>query len=102
MLPIYASLDRPHMELVVQFWSSRLRRNINKMERILCRATGKDSGTGKYDIRARLDVLELISLDRVRLKGLLIETFNNLNGFTRAIGIITQESEITLSCSGEP
>ena len=39
ILPLYESLIRPHLEHAVQFWSPRLRRDIDKIEKIQKRTT---------------------------------------------------------------
>ena len=84
MLPLYTSLVRPHMEFAVQFWSPHLRGDVNKMERIQHRATKMIPELRNKDYPQRLEELKLISLERRRLRGQLIETFKYLNGFTKA------------------
>jgi len=84
MLPLYTSLVRPQMEYAVQFWSPHLRGDINKMERVQHRATKLIPELRNKTYPQRLSKLQLISLERRRVRGQLIETFKYLNGFTRA------------------
>ena len=69
MLPLYKSLVRPHLEYAVQFWAPNLRRHIDKMERVQCRATEMF-----HELRG-------ITLEKRRLRGQLVETFKCVNGF---------------------
>ena len=84
MLPMYTSLVRPHLEFAIQFWSPHLRGDINKMERIQHRATKMIPELRFKTYPQRLEELKLISLERRRLRGQLIETYKYLNGFTKA------------------
>jgi hypothetical protein len=84
MLPLYTSLVRPHLEFAVQFWSPHLRRDIIKLEKIQHKATKMIPELRNKQYPARLEELQLTTLERRRLRGQLIETFKYLKGFTRA------------------
>ena len=84
ILQLYKSLDRPHLEYAVQFWSPELRRDIDKMEKIQRRATKMIPEVRKYSYHQRIQVLDLISLVQRTRRGQLIEVFKYLNRFTTA------------------
>ena len=84
ILPLHESLVRPHLEHAVQFWSSYLRRDIDKIEKIQRRATKMIPEIRNHSYYQRIQDLDLISFVQRRLRGQLIEVFKYLNEFTTA------------------
>ena len=81
MLQLYKSIVQPHLEYVVQFWSTHLRRDIDKMERVQRKATKMIPEIQNHSYQQGLKDLELISLIQWILQGQLIEVFKYLNRF---------------------
>ena len=54
ILPLYKSLVRPHLEHALQFWSTHLRRDIDKMEKIQKRATKMIPEIRKHSYHQRI------------------------------------------------
>ena len=84
ILPLYKSIVRPHLEHAVKFWSSNLRRDIDKIEKIQRTATKMIPEIRNHSYYQRIQDLDLISLVQRRLRGQLIEVFKYLNEFTTA------------------
>ena len=84
IIPLYKSLVRPHLEHAVQIWSPNLRRDIDKLEKALRRATMMIPKIVKHCYHQRIQHLDYISLVQRRLRGQLIEVFKYMNGFTTA------------------
>ena len=84
ILPLYKSLDRPHLEHAVQFWSPHLRSDIDKLEKKQRRATKMIPEIRNHSYHQRIQDLDLIGLVQRRLRGHLIEVFKYLNRFTTA------------------
>ena len=79
ILPLYKSLLRPHLEYAVQFWSSNLRGDIDKIKKIQRRATNIIPEIRNHSYHQRIQDLDLISLVQRRLRGQPIEVFKYLN-----------------------
>ena len=96
MLPLYKSLVRPHLEYAVQFWSTHLRRDIDKTERVQRRATKMIPEIRNHSYQQRLKDLKLIILVQRRLRGQLIEVFKYLNTFNNVspMGLLAMTSTI--------
>ena len=84
VLQLYKTLARPHLEYGVQFWSPHLRKDIVKMERIQRKATKMIPELRHKSYEDRLSELNLITLEKRRLRGQLIETFKYRKGITAA------------------
>ena len=84
ILQLYKSLVCPHLEHAVQFWSSPLRQDIDKMEKIQRRATKNIPEIRNHSYHQGIQDLDLISLVQRRLRGQLIEVFKYLNRITTA------------------
>ena len=71
---------RPHLEFCIQVWSPHLKKDIQCLEKDQRRATRMVIGMRDVPYKVRLKKLELISLEKRRLRDDLIETFKILNG----------------------
>jgi len=67
---LYKSFVRPHMEFAIQVWSPYLKRNIECLERVQCRATKLVKEFRKMSYEDRLCKLKLTSLADRRLRGI--------------------------------
>ena len=83
VIPLYNSLVRPQLEYAVQFWSPPLRKDVERLEAVQRRATKMIPSIRQLGYEARLESLNLYSLETRRLRGQLIETFKIFQGFTK-------------------
>ena len=81
--PLYKSLVRPHLEYRMQAWSPHLRKDIDLLEGIQCRATRMVLGWDKHCYSDRLTICKLLTLEDRRLRGDLIQVFKILIGFDK-------------------
>ena len=77
---LYKCYIRPHMEYCIQAWSPYLRRDIDCLEKVQRRATKLVTHCQKLSYDERLKVLDLLPLEKRRLRGDLIETYKILTG----------------------
>ena len=82
--PIIQIPVRPHLEHAVQFWSTHLRRDIDKIEKIQRTATNMIPEIRNHSYHQRIHDLDLISLVHRRLRRQLIEVLKYLIRFTTA------------------
>jgi len=75
---LYKTYVRPHMEFCIQAWSPYLQKDIKCLERIRRRATKMVHGLKDIAYADRLEMHGLISLEKRRLRGDLIEVFKIL------------------------
>jgi len=80
ILALYKSLVRPHLEYCCPIWAPHYNKDIKLIEGVLRRATKIVKGIGHLSYDERLEYLGLTRLDRRRIRGDLIETYNILNG----------------------
>jgi len=77
---IYKTYIRPHMEYCVQAWSPHLAKDIQTVENVLRSSTKLVSSLKKLSYETRLDKLGLLTLEKRRIRGDLIETHKLING----------------------
>ena len=75
---LYKIYVRPHMEFCIQAWSPYLQKDIRCLEKIQRRATKVVHGLNNIAYDDRLEILGLLSLEKRRLRGDLIEVFKML------------------------
>jgi len=79
-LLIYKTYIRPHMEYCVQAWSPHLAKDIQTLDKIQRASTKLVSSLKKLSYETRLDKLGLLTIEKRRIKGDLIETYKMING----------------------
>ena len=83
ILKLYKTLVRPKLEYCVQAWCPYLKKDIENVERVQHRATkliGECAGLSYTD---RLDRTNLITLEKRRIRGDLIQVFKLIKGFDK-------------------
>src|SRR5271157_5986271 len=80
---LYKSLVRPRLEFCVQAWSPHLRKDIDMLERVQYRATKLIEGYQPFSYEERLRKMGLISLEKRRVRGGLIQTFKIVKGYDK-------------------
>src|SRR5215469_10482437 len=80
ILTLYKSLVRPHLEYCIQVWSPYLRKDVILLEKVQKRAANMISELIDLSYEPRLHKLGLISLEKRRIRGDLIQAFKIIKG----------------------
>ena len=75
IVKLYKALVRPHLKYCIQLWNPSLKCNIKLVESVQRRALKLINGYKNYSYVERLVQCELISLEKRRVRGDLIEMF---------------------------
>ena len=81
IVKLYKSLVRPRLEYCIQAWSPHLRKDIDMIERVQRRATKMIEGFRDLSYEERLERTGLISLEKRRVRGDLIQVLKFMKGF---------------------
>ena len=77
---LFTSLVRPHIEYANQVWNPYLKKHIDMLENVQCRATKSIPGLSSLSYEERLRKIKIPTLAYRRIRGDMIETYKILTG----------------------
>ena len=80
IIPLYKSIVRPHLEYCIQAWRPRLKKDIDKLERVQRRATKLIPELRILSYEDRVQQCKLTTLETRRIRGDQIEVFKITHG----------------------
>ena len=80
---LYKALVRPKLEYCVQAWCPYMSKDIDIIERVQKRATKMILGLGRLQYEERLDSTGLLTLEKRRVRGDLIQVFKMIRGIDK-------------------
>ena len=83
IVKLYKTLVRPKLEYCVQAWCPYLKKDIENIERVQHRATKLVGECAGLNYNDRLDKTSLITLEKRRMEGDLIQVFKLIKGIDR-------------------
>jgi hypothetical protein len=98
MVKLYKQLVRPHLEYAIQAWSPWLQKDIQLLESVQRRATRMISGFRDLPYEERLRRLHLMTLERRRERGDVIEAYKIM----KALEDVDTEEFFALDAVGNP
>jgi len=78
IMPLYKSLVRPHLEYCVPIWSPHYQKDIELVKEVQRRTTKLIDDVRNLHHEERIKRLNLMTLEKRRLRSDLIETFKHL------------------------